>query len=81
VWDGVRDPYLYTATVDLLRDDGRVADRVTQTFGLRTFTIDPDRGLILNGRPYPIHRREPSPGPAGQGLGGQRLPTTTRISG
>jgi beta-galactosidase len=53
LWDGVRDPHLYRVTVELLYD-GRVVDRVTQPLGLRYFHLDPDQGLILNGRPYRI---------------------------
>ena len=53
-WQGRKDPYLYTATVRLYRD-GRVVDSVTQPLGLRTIEISPDRGVLLNGEPYPVH--------------------------
>jgi beta-galactosidase len=33
---------------------GRVVDRVTTAFGLRTFAFDAKRGFLLNGRPYVI---------------------------
>jgi beta-galactosidase len=33
---------------------GRVVDRITTTFGLRTFAFDAKRGFLLNGRPYVI---------------------------
>ena len=54
LWQGRKDPYLYTATVRLVRD-GRVVDVVTQPLGLRTIGIDPDRGVLLNGEPYGVH--------------------------
>lgn len=49
LWDGVDDPYLYTATVSLASGDA-----VTQRFGCRSYQIDPQRGFILNGRSYPL---------------------------
>lgn len=52
-WHGRRDPYLYTATADLLDTDSPV-DRVELRFGCREFEIDPDRGFLLNGEPYPL---------------------------
>jgi beta-galactosidase len=33
---------------------GRVVDRVTTPFGLRTFAFDAKKGFLLNGRPYVI---------------------------
>ncbi len=52
-WNGRKDPYLYTAVVELLEGDA-VLDCVTTRFGCRTFEIDPDRGFILNGEEYPL---------------------------
>lgn len=49
LWD-CEHPNLYTAKVELLREDGSVADVVTKTFGVRTIEITPDKGLLLNGR-------------------------------
>ena len=53
LWDGRKDPYLYTAEVKLV-EDGKVLDNVSTRFGCRTFKIDPERGFILNGREYPL---------------------------
>ncbi len=53
LWDGVKDPYLYTAEVTLMRD-GEELDSVSARFGCRSFQIDPERGFILNGREYPL---------------------------
>ena len=53
LWDGRKDPYLYTAEVNLV-EDGKVLDNISTRFGCRTFKIDPERGFILNGREYPL---------------------------
>ena len=53
LWDGVKDPYLYTAEAAILRD-GQELDRVSARFGCRSFEIHPERGFILNGREYPL---------------------------
>ena len=53
LWDGVKDPYLYTARATLERD-GKTLDQVEIAFGVRTFRFDPDKGFFLNGRPYPL---------------------------
>lgn len=54
LWDGVKDPYLYHATVQLL-ENGVVVDEVSTRFGVRTFSVDPKKGFFLNGRPYHLH--------------------------
>ena len=53
LWHGRKDPYLYTAKVELV-EDGEVIDAVSTRFGCRTFEIDPERGFILNGEEYPL---------------------------
>lgn len=54
LWDGVRDPYLYTVKAELLLD-GKTADEITSTCGVRTFEFSPKDGFHLNGRSYPLH--------------------------
>jgi beta-galactosidase len=49
LWD-LDTPYLYKVVVSLLRDDGTVADEVSDHFGIRTVEIGPTFGLKLNGR-------------------------------
>ena len=49
VWD-TGHPNLYKAVVSLLREDGTVADEVTEQFGIRTIEIGPAFGLKLNGK-------------------------------
>ena len=53
LWNGKKDPYLYTAEVELV-ENGEVIDTVSTRFGCRTFKIDPERGFILNGVDYPL---------------------------
>lgn len=53
LWTGVKDPYLYTAVAQLVRD-GIVLDEVQSRFGVRTFRIDPKKGFFLNDKPYAL---------------------------
>ncbi|MGH7244187.1 MAG: glycoside hydrolase family 2 protein [Phycisphaerales bacterium] len=63
LWDGHRStsspaPYLYTVTIETLANiDGvdTVTDRIVQPLGIRSFTLDPDKGFILNGEHYSLH--------------------------
>ena len=54
LWNGVADPYLYTARVELF-DGTRRVDEVDQPLGPRFFSVDPSLGFMLNGRPMQIH--------------------------
>ncbi len=54
LWNGLNDPYLYTVTATLLDENRQVLDTVSTRFGCRTFTMDPEKGFFLNGRPYPL---------------------------
>ena len=49
LWD-LDTPYLYHVCARLLREDGSVADEVSDRFGIRTIEIGPTFGLKLNGR-------------------------------
>lgn len=49
LWDGLTDPYLYTAAASLSSGDA-----VSARFGCRKFEIDPQKGFLLNGRSYPL---------------------------
>lgn len=53
LWNGVDDPFLYTAVAKLIVD-GEAVDEVKTRFGCRTFEIDAQKGFILNGREYPL---------------------------
>lgn len=52
LWHGIADPYLHDLEVEILDNKGVVRDRLVQKFGLRTMAFDPDRGMLLNGKPY-----------------------------
>jgi beta-galactosidase len=54
LWNGRKDPYLYRAVVELVSTNGP-GDRVEQPLGLRYFSVDPDKGFFLNGKPYALH--------------------------
>ncbi len=53
LWQGRKNPYLYKATAEMLID-GEVMDTVSARFGCRSFSVDPERGFILNGEEYPL---------------------------
>ena len=54
LWDGLEDPYLYNCQAELTVD-GAAVDRVSASFGVRFFRLDPKEGFFLNGRAYPLH--------------------------
>lgn len=49
LWD-TDTPYLYKAVAQLIRDDGSIADEVSEQFGIRTIEFGPDFGFKLNGK-------------------------------
>lgn len=53
LWNGRKDPYLYGIKVQLLKG-GQPIDEVAQKTGLRFFSVDPDKGFFLNGKPYEL---------------------------
>lgn len=48
LWDGLKDPYLYQVSASI------PGDAVETSFGIRTFQVFPDKGVYLNGHPYPL---------------------------
>jgi beta-galactosidase len=53
LWNGRKDPYLYTAEVALVSGDTTL-DQISTRFGCRFFEINPEKGFILNGKEYPL---------------------------
>lgn len=53
LWNGKKDPYLYTVEVALLSGE-QIVDNISTRFGCRTFEINPEKGFILNGKEYPL---------------------------
>ena len=54
LWQGVADPYLYAATIEV-RAGKTVVDSEEFQIGLRDIRFDAGKGLILNGQPYGVH--------------------------
>lgn len=54
LWQGVHDPYLYRVKAQVLQA-GSVIDETSLPVGIRTLALDPERGLLLNGKPYALH--------------------------
>lgn len=48
LWNGVEDPYLYSAGAAFDEDE------ISVNFGCRTFTFDAEKGFFLNGSAYPL---------------------------
>lgn len=53
LWDGVRNPYLYQVKTSIRTADGQT-DEMVQPLGLRTVSIDPKKGFVLNGKTMQI---------------------------
>ena len=43
-------PYLYTAEVTLYDNEGNIADQIREPFGIRTIEMNPQKGLLVNGK-------------------------------
>jgi beta-galactosidase len=58
LWNGIKDPYLYTMKAELLLENAdyekNPADSVSARFGCRTISFDKDKGFFLNGKSYPL---------------------------
>ena len=48
LWNGLRDPYLYTVELSVDKD------AASAEVGFRFFRMDRDEGFFLNGEPYPL---------------------------
>lgn len=47
LWDGLKDPYLYTLKVQLINQD-EVEDEIVKQVGFRSFYVDSKKGFFLN---------------------------------
>lgn len=54
LWNGRKNPYLYTVRVELLQN-GKVIDCVEEQTGLRSFSLDAEKGFFLNGQHLYLH--------------------------
>ena len=53
LWNGMDDPYCYTCEAMLCKGDA-VLDTVCETFGYRSFSVNPNTGFWLNGKNVPL---------------------------
>jgi len=68
LWNGVKDPYLYTVRATLTVD-GSVVDQSETKIGFRYFSVDANEGFFLNGKSFPLrgvcrHQDRPKKGNA-----------------
>jgi beta-galactosidase len=54
LWNGVADPYLYKAYVEV-RAAGELVDWISVPLGFRYYSVDPAQGFLLNGRYLDLH--------------------------
>jgi beta-galactosidase len=54
LWNGTADPYLYSVTV-ALTNGRKELDSVTQPLGIRSFSVDAEKGFFLNGEYLKLH--------------------------
>lgn len=54
LWNGTIDPYLYRLVVEVQDQRGRITDTNEVNIGIRQMAFDPDRGFLLNGKPYKL---------------------------
>ena len=55
-WDGLADPYLYSATVELHDTAAnRITDVDTEPLGLRSYAVNANTGFSLNGHALDLH--------------------------
>ena len=55
LWNGVADPFVYQATIELLDGSGQVVDSIVQPLGVRSYAVKPDSGFFLNGVHVQLH--------------------------
>lgn len=53
LWNGRDNPYLYSVEAKLITE--MATDQVIQNFGIRKYDFDPNKGFILNNKPYSLH--------------------------
>lgn len=53
LWNGLSDPYLYKAEIQLW-EKGKMLESNQTDFGVRSFSMDSVQGFMLNGKPYQL---------------------------
>lgn len=54
LWNGIDDPYLYTAKISISDESGHLLDRMEAEVGYRFYRMDAEKGFFLNGHSYPL---------------------------
>jgi beta-galactosidase len=54
LWNGKLNPYLYLLKVTIT-EKNKVIDNLSESIGLRSFAVDPDKGFYLNNKPYKLY--------------------------
>ncbi len=54
LWNGLDDPYLYTAEISVAGTKGKIFDKASTKIGYRFYEMTRDKGFFLNGRHYPL---------------------------
>lgn len=54
LWNGVIDPFMYKVDFSISSSDGSL-DNITIPLGLRFFSVDRNKGFLLNGEPYKLN--------------------------
>ncbi|MGG1519498.1 glycoside hydrolase family 2 TIM barrel-domain containing protein [Paenibacillus oryzisoli] len=54
LWNGLKQPHLYTANVAIISYNDTI-DELSIPFGVRYFSVDPEQGFFLNGKHLPLH--------------------------
>ena len=52
LWEGVKDPYLYSEEIFLIGENGEEKDRLERKFPIRTLREIPGKGWFLNGETF-----------------------------
>ncbi len=53
LWNGRKNPHIYTVEIELKTENS--SDKITQTFGIKTYDVNPKTGFSLNGAAYHLH--------------------------
>lgn len=54
LWNGRKDPFMYNVSVSL-HTDANMGDSLTIPMGFRYYSVDANKGFLLNGESYPLH--------------------------
>lgn len=73
LWNGVRDPYLYTLEVTLWDEKGTCTDRICRPIPLRRAGLQSGKGFVLNSAPFDLRTVQYRMPAQAQTAAGQRI--------